>query len=163
MGYRIYLSIADEGYRYKGVDLPSVAFFPLLPLLMRGARLITGDTLLAGLLVANLALAAAAILLYRFVENEWGMDVAERSVWYLLIFPASFFGSAIYTESLFLLLSIAAFYFARRTRWWGAGLAGILAALTRLIGVILTPALLVEWWQQRRAAPTPDLRPKIVD
>ncbi|MCA9932476.1 MAG: hypothetical protein KC415_01030, partial [Anaerolineales bacterium] len=29
-----YISIVEEGYKYEGVPLPSVAFFPLLPLLM---------------------------------------------------------------------------------------------------------------------------------
>jgi hypothetical protein len=156
-----YLSIADEGYRYQGEDLPSVAFFPLLPMLMRAGSLLTGDSLLAGILVANLAVLAAVVLLYRYVESDWGSSVADRAVWYLLIFPASLFGSAIYTESLFLLLSIAAFSLARRRRWWGAGLTGILAGLTRLLGVILAPALLVEWWQQRQSAASADERPKL--
>jgi Gpi18-like mannosyltransferase len=71
-----YLSIADEGYRYQGVDLPSVAFFPLLPLLIRAVTPLTGDSLTAGLLVTNLALLAAVIFLYRLVEMEWGRETA---------------------------------------------------------------------------------------
>src|SRR5687767_3901516 len=30
-----YLNIAGEGYRFQGVPLPSVAFFPLLPIMIR--------------------------------------------------------------------------------------------------------------------------------
>ena len=147
-----YLSIAEEGYRYQNVNLPSVAFFPFFPMLIRGVSAITGDALTSGILVANLALLAAVMLLYQLVEGEWGQPTAERAVWYLLIYPTSFFGSAIYSESLFLFLSIAAFFLARRDRWLAAGLISILAAMTRLVGIILAPALALEWLQRRRAA-----------
>ncbi len=147
-----YVSIAQEGYRYEGVPLPSVPFFPLLPLLMRLGALVTGDVVTAGILLSNLFLLAAAMALYRLVEGEFGQPVADRSVWYLLIFPMAFFGSAIYTESLFLLCTIGAFYAARRQRWGWAALLGIAAASTRLVGVIMAPVLLAEWWMQRSAA-----------
>jgi hypothetical protein len=147
-----YLSIADEGYFYGGVDLPSVAFFPLLPLLIRAVTPLTGTSLTAGLLVTNVALLGASILFYRLVEMQWGKQVAGRAVWYLLIFPTAFFGSAIYTESLFLLTAIGALYFARKGYWESAALLGIAASATRLIGLIVGPMLLIEWWMQRRAA-----------
>jgi hypothetical protein len=79
-------------------------------------------------------------------------------VWYLLIFPASFFGSAIYTESLFLLLAIGGLYLARKGAWESAALFGFLAALTRLVGILVAPMLLVEWWMQRRRG-EPESRP----
>ena len=154
-----YLSIAEEGYRYEGVPLPSVAFFPLLPMTIRALMTLTGDALWAGILAANLALLAAVMLLYKLAEVQWGEDIADRAVWYLLIYPASFFGSAIYTESLFLLLSIATFYLARRGRWWEAGLTGLLASLTRLVGLILVPVVLLEWWQQRKKGAGTETRP----
>ncbi len=147
-----YLSIAEEGYRYENVTFPSVAFFPLYPMLLRAMRAITGDPLWAGIILSNLALLAGVILLYRLTSLEGDAHAAERTVWYLLIFPASFFGSAIYTESLFLLLAVAALYLARRDRWWAAGLVSILAALTRLVGVIIAPMLALEWWSRRRKA-----------
>jgi hypothetical protein len=146
-----YLSIAEEGYRYEDVELPSVAFFPLYPMLIRAGVAVTGDSLAAGILVSNLALLGAVILLYRLAGEEWGQGTAERSVWYVLIYPAAFFGSAVYTEGLFMLLSIAALYLARKDRWWAAGLVGILAAMTRLVGMIVAPMLALEWLQKRRA------------
>jgi hypothetical protein len=147
-----YISIAEEGYRYQGVELPSVAFFPLLPMLMRGLTPIVGDAVVAGILISNLALLGALIVLYRMVLEEWGAAVAERSAWYLAIFPASLFGSAIYTESLFLLAAIGAYYLARRNHWLPAGLLGIAAALTRLHGLLVAVLLVGEWWRQRRSA-----------
>ena len=56
----------------------------------------------------------------------------------------AFFLIAPYGEGLFLLLTILAFWGARRDRWWLAGLAGAAAAATRSVGILLVPALLVE-------------------
>ncbi|HEY1016337.1 MAG TPA: mannosyltransferase family protein, partial [Herpetosiphonaceae bacterium] len=145
-----YLDIAEHGYVYEGAALPSVAFFPLLPLLMRAVGALIGDTLVAGLLISNLALLGAAMLLHRLTDDEWGPAVADRAVWYLLIFPASLFGSAIYTESLLLFAAIGALYAARKGAWEIAALLGIAAALTRLVGVVVAPMLLAEWWMQRQ-------------
>jgi Mannosyltransferase (PIG-V) len=148
-----YVSIAQEGYKLQGVQFPSVAFFPLLPLLMRALMGLTRDPILAGLLVANLSLFGASILFYHFVLDEWGEAIARRAVWYLLIFPTSFFGSAIYTESLFLFFAIGAFYLARKGFWESTGMLGLLACLTRFIGIILAPVLFVEWLWQRQSRP----------
>ncbi len=157
-----YVSIVEEGYKHEDVPFPSTPFFPLLPLLMRAVvgvgdllRLeALSDAVVAGLLTTNLALVGASLLFYRLVWEEWGEATAGRAVWYLLIFPTSFFGSAIYTESLFLLTAIGALYAARHQHWGVAALLGIAASLTRLVGVIVAPLLLLEWWLGRsRAAP----------
>ncbi|HNB53485.1 MAG TPA: mannosyltransferase family protein, partial [Anaerolineales bacterium] len=145
-----YVSIAEEGYKYQGVPLPSVAFFPLLPMLMRAGMALGLDALVAGVLVANLALLLATMLFYRLVEMEWGQGIADRTIWYFLIFPTALFGSAIYSESLFLLCAIGALYLARQGAWESAGLLGIFAALSRFLGILVAPLLLVEWLMQRR-------------
>jgi hypothetical protein len=143
-----YISIVEEGYKFEGAPLPSVAFFPLLPLMMRLVLPLVGDVAMAGILVSNLALLLAAVLFYRMVAESHGPAVADRAVWYLLIFPTAFFGAAVYSESLFLLTTIGGWYFARHGRWGVAALFATAAGLTRLIGVIVIPLLLWEWWQQ---------------
>jgi hypothetical protein len=145
-----YVSIAEEGYRYQGVPLPSVAFFPLYPLLMRAIGSLVGDVVAAGIIISNVALLLATMLLYRLADRSWGQAVAERTIWYFLIFPAAFFGTAVYSESLFLLVAIGALYFARRGFWEVAALLGIAAALTRFPGLLVAPMLLAEWWMQRQ-------------
>ena len=146
-----YLSIADEGYKYGGVPLPSVAFFPLLPLLIRAVTPLVGDSMIAGLLITNTALLGATMLLYCLTADEWGHAVADRTIWYLLIFPAAFFGSAIYTESIFLFGAIGALYMARKGYWEAAALLGIITAMSRFVGLIVAPMLLLEWWRQWQA------------
>ncbi|MBE7531744.1 MAG: hypothetical protein HND44_06860 [Chloroflexi bacterium] len=145
-----YVSIAEEGYFYEGVPLPSVAFFPLYPLMMRALAAVVGDAVVAGILISNGALLLATILFYRLVAESWDEVVADRAIWYWLIFPAAFFGTAAYSESLFLLCAIGSLYAARRGYWEVAALLGIGAALTRVVGVIIAPVLLLEWWRQWR-------------
>ncbi|MCB8943810.1 MAG: hypothetical protein H6658_08645 [Ardenticatenaceae bacterium] len=147
-----YVSIVEEGYILHDVPLPNAAFFPLLPLLMKAVLPLAGDELVAGMVVSNVALWLAVILFYCLVQMSWGAKVADRAVWYMLIFPMAFFGSAVYTESLFLLTAIGALYFARRGYWESAALMGIAATLTRFVGLIVAPMLLLEWWMQWRAA-----------
>jgi hypothetical protein len=156
-----YVSIAEEGYRYEDVPLPSVAFFPLLPLAMRALAPLVGDALVAGLILSNAALLLATLLFYRLVDESWGQEVADRAVWYLLIFPTAFFGSAVYSESLFLLCAIGAYYLARRGYWESAALLGVAAALARLVGLAVALLLLLEWWRQWRANRTED-RPSLL-
>jgi len=155
-----YLDIATQGYQFEGARLPSVAFFPLLPLLIRVVTPIVGDPLVAGVVIANTALLGASMLVYRLAEEAWGSAVADRAVWYLLIFPTSFFGSAIYSESLFLLGAAGALYAARHNRWSIAALLGLLTGFTRFMGLIVAPLLAIEWWMQRRRAP-PDAGPSM--
>jgi Gpi18-like mannosyltransferase len=153
-----YLNIARSGYLPKGAD--EAAFFPLYPMLMRAFGLATGNLSLAnleiwGLLISNACLLIAAGLLYALVRLDAGRELASRSVWYLLIFPTSFFLSAVYAESLFLVMAIGAIYAARRERWLFAGLLGAGAALTRPFGVVVAVPLAVELLMQWRAAGRP--------
>lgn len=132
-----YLKIAREGY----VNAASTVYFPLYPFLVRVVSVIVGDTLFAALVVSNLALIGALALLYRLSDALFGAPSARRAVAYWLLFPTAFFLCAAYTESLFLFLTLAAFDFARRDKWFTATLFGMLTALTRLQGGLLVVPL----------------------
>ena len=108
-----------------------------------------------GLLIANACLLIAGGLLYALVRLDAGRELASRSVWYLLIFPTSFFLSAVYEESLFLVMALGAIYAARRERWLFAGLLGAGAALTRPFGVRRRRPLAVELLMRWRAEGRP--------
>ena len=75
--------------------------------------------------------------------------LASRAVIYLAIGPLSFFLQAVYTESLFLLLSLACFVFAREGRWRLAGVMGLLATLTRSTGVLLLIPMAYYYYERR--------------
>jgi hypothetical protein len=135
-----YIGIATNGY--SGTE---PAFFPLYPLLIWILGGLTGNHLIAGLMISNAASFFALLYLYKLVEHEFNRHVAHRSVFYVSIFPTAIFFSAVYTESLFLFLSVASFYYIRERRWLLAGAFGYLAALTRVEGVLLTVPFAIEW------------------
>jgi hypothetical protein len=143
-----YLKIASQGY---AVDDGSGAFFPLYPLLVRLVGVLTGGHwLLGAYVVSNVALVVGLVLLYRLTALEMSETAARRAVLYLCVFPTGFFLFAPYSESLFLALSVGAFYAARRARWSTAALLGLLAALCRSPGVLLALPLAVEALLQAR-------------
>lgn len=135
-----YLDIATIGYH--GTDM---AFFPLYPLLVAAIGSVIGNHLIAGLLVSNVALFFALLFLYKLVEHEFDRPVARRTIFYISIFPTAVFFSAVYTESLFLMLTVASFYYMRERRWWLAGVIGLFAAMTRVEGVLLAVPFFIEW------------------
>ena len=135
-----YLRIAGQGY--FGTE---PAFFPLYPLLIRIVSGFTGSLLVAGLIVSNAASFLALLYLYKLVEHEYNRHVAQRATFFVSIFPTAIFFSAVYSESLFLFLTVASFYYVRERRWLMAGVFGFFAALTRSEGVLLAAPLFIEW------------------
>lgn len=139
-----YLDIARKGY-----GIYQQVFFPLYPELIKELTpLFNGRDLVAGMFISTVSLFFALLFFYKLVRLDYQKSIARRAIIYLLIFPTAFYFAAVYTESLFLMLILASFYFARTKHWWLAGIFGLLAASTRLPGVFLFPALVVELWFQ---------------
>lgn len=145
-----YSKVATFGYEpYED----SANFFPLMPALMHLVAVpLGGNVALSGLIVAGVAYIAAAMGLHRLVARDLGRPTARRAVLYLSIAPASFFLFAPFTEALFLALSVWAILAARERAWAMAGVAGGLAALTRIQGVFLVLPLAWEAWRTWRDA-----------
>jgi hypothetical protein len=143
-----YLSIAQSGY---GGRQTLTAFFPLYPVAVRAAAFNTlsgGAILLAAYTVSAAAFVVALVLLYRLVELELGLRFARPVLWLVALWPASFFFSAPYSESLFLALSVGVFYAARSGRVpLAAGLCA-LATATRPTGVLLLLPLAWMAWRE---------------
>lgn len=141
-----YLDIARKGY-----GVYQRAFFPLYPKLVNSLTpFFGGRDLVAGWGISLISLLLGLVLLAKLVKLDYKENIARRAIIFLLIFPTAFFFSMVYTESFFLFLVLASFYFARIKKWWLAGIFGALASATRLVGIFLLPALLVEWGEQRK-------------
>ncbi len=148
-----YRTIATTGYSYNGEPgLPqTVVFYPLYPGLSRLVSEVLGINVAdAMLLVANLAAAAAILLLFKLVRESHGDRTALASVALISFFPASVFLSAGYTESLALLLMVAFFLGVTHERFLPAAVFAGLATATRSSGIVLLPALLWELWRCRQ-------------
>lgn len=135
-----YLAIATNGY--QGTDM---AFFPLYPMLIRVFGSVAGDHLIAGLVISNVSFFFGLLFLYKLLEHEYGRSTARHGIFYISIFPTAVFFSAVYTEALFLMLTVASFYYMRERKWWLAAAIGFFAALTRVEGVLLAVPFAIEW------------------
>lgn len=150
-----YLGIAQNGY-----GLYQQAFFPLYPNLIRWLSNFIHNYLLSALLISHLTFLGALFFLYKLISFDYSPRFARSVIVLLLIFPTSFYFASVYTESLFLFLSVGSFYFARIKKWLLAGIFGALGSATRIVGIFLFPALLWEWGEQRKIL---DFKSKILN
>lgn len=148
-----YASIATYGYDWLNERRPAddMAFLPLYPLATRAVMAVSGCgyspylstcATVSGLVVSNAALLAATFLLFGLTRAVAGASAAWHAVGLLMLSPAGVFLSGVYTEALFLLLTLAVFVALERRRFGWAVVFAVLACFTRSVGVALVPALL---------------------
>lgn len=158
-----YVNIAKHGYAAltEGGRHLQIVFFPLYPYLTKLFSFIFQDYIVSALVVSNLSYAAAAYYLYKLVKLDFEKEDAYRTVIYFSVFPTAYFLHAAYTESLFLALTISSFYYARNGNWAFSGVLGMLAAATRITGIILVAVLLIEYLSQKNFK-VRNIRPDII-
>jgi hypothetical protein len=166
-----YLVIAHYGYRPSlgPFTSPRTAFFPLYPLGLRGISELGVPPIAAGVALSLAALAAALYWLHRLSTLELARlaphgdragDTARLAVLVMALAPMAFFFSAVYSESLYLALSVGVFWCARQGRWGWAGVLGALASATRSAGLVLVVPMLVLYLYGPRADRPPDFLPR---
>lgn len=147
-----YLLIAANGYT------ANAGFFPLFSLLINVFTGLFGSNILPfdlrqyfiAITLVSLFFITGLIVFYKLIKLDYKENVAMRSVVFLLIFPTSFFFASIYSESLFLFLSLLSFYFARKKKWIASGITGALLSATRPVGIAIFPALLFEYFKSEK-------------
>lgn len=172
-----YATIAKDAYSFDPAAPAgsTVAFAPLYPFLIdvlsSALRWVTfgwdwgneeyGTIIVAGLLISNVSFIVALGLLIKWLKPRLGNSGAALVALALASLPTAFFFSAMYTESLFLALALGAFTLSRSEwgwKWLCVGLLGMLATLTRFAGIILLPALAIDYlsqtgWRWRKVRP----------
>lgn len=146
-----YLKLAEFGYSATGEMRPMMVFYPLYPWCISLVTRVTGDFLLSAFLISTVASLFVGLLLFRLIALDYSPKLAERTVWFLFIFPTSYFLHIGYTESLFLALALGCLLAARKQDWPLAGCLGALACMARGPGILLMPTLAVEALTQFRA------------
>ncbi|PIS41885.1 MAG: hypothetical protein COT25_00635 [Candidatus Kerfeldbacteria bacterium CG08_land_8_20_14_0_20_42_7] len=133
-----YLSVVQRGY-FDSQDalFSNAAFFPLYPMTISALDVFIHNPIITGVILSSLCLLLAVWMLYLLVKDFHPKIPPIKPIIYLLLFPTAFFLVSMYTESMFLFLSITCFYFLLKKNFWIAGIFGFLAALTRITGVFL--------------------------
>lgn len=121
-----YLHLVELGYA-EDPGNPRNAFFPLLPLLVRGVAALPGlGPVGAGLLVAAATGAAATVGVWLLGRQLSGPAAADRMAALFAFFPGAIALSMVYAEGLLIALAAGVLLALDRHRWL---LAGVLAAL----------------------------------
>jgi hypothetical protein len=142
-----YLFLADQGYAPQRM---SNAFYPLFPLLIRILKfLFLGNSFLAALVLSNLFAVVATAYLWLLVRKSHDSKIATLACLLFLAFPTNFFSGIIYSESLFMALSTAFFYYWREKKTGFAGLCAFMLPLTRPTGVLLFLPVLADWFWRK--------------
>lgn len=138
-----YLSIAYQGY------LPlTYFFFPAYPFLISLISSLVKNSFLThaivGFVVSNIIFLFGLAGFWKLMELDFSKTIRKNAILLLLLFPTSFYFGSVYTESLFFTTVVWSFYFARERKWIISGLLGAIATATRVVGLALVPALIVE-------------------
>lgn len=141
-----YLTIVKNGYVGTGLIQ---AFFPVYPALIALDQVLGIDPIISGQILSLASFLGVLIVWGKLVTAVYGKSISHFSRYALLVFPTAFFFMAVYTESLFLVLVLLSFYAANQKKWWLAIAAAAVASGTRIVGIALLPALLVEYLDQR--------------
>ncbi|MEM7727572.1 MAG: mannosyltransferase family protein [Cyanobacteria bacterium P01_A01_bin.45] len=146
-----YHRIITVGYEYVNDGRQySVAFFPLFPLVVKAVMSLGLSFRVAATLVNNFAFLGALIVFYFWVEEQQGYQTAKWGTTFLAWCPLSLYGTVIYTEGLFLLLSTLALRSFGKRQHLQAGIWGALSTATRSPGLALIPAFLFVAFKERR-------------
>lgn len=148
-----YLDIAKNGYTTSGPNAINLVFYPLYPYLIRIFSCFGANMEIVGMVISQVCFSAATVFFYELIS----MDQDDRTAWtgalLLNLYPFSIFAMGVFSEGLFLLLTIACMYAIRRHHFLLAGMIGFLASLTRVQGMLLLFPALYEWlvsWRQEK-------------
>ena len=99
-----YSDLARFGYGFANPAVPHsdparAAFFPLYPALIRLGMFLTGNVIVAGLIVQVLVGAGSAVAVWALASDVYGHRVADRAVLLYCAFPGAFvLGAVSYTH-----------------------------------------------------------------
>ena len=130
-----YLDVACNGYSIKDGNLNLLAFFPVYPILIRifsaGCKI---NPIPVGIGISFMAFLTAVYILWKMLDKK----IRDKTLLLLLFFPTSFFFTAFYTESVFLLFSVLVFWFLDRKKIFYAAVFAAIASATRIVGLALS-------------------------
>ena len=152
-----YVAIASRGYQDEG------RFLPLFPATLRSLVVPLGFsatpepygslTFWIAILLSTLFGFLTVVMFVNILALDYKEQTVRRAVLFLVLFPTAFFLATIYTEGLFLFLSLGSLFAARKKRWFLAAFLGMLVAVTRLSGVLILIPLLIEYWKLEVTTP----------
>jgi len=153
-----YLKIAQNGYSSN----LSQAFFPLYPYLVKFFNIFSKDKYLdlqlfvdpsyfyTAMVLSAVFFIFALYFLVKLWRENYNSKTAFLSILLLCSFPTAFYFGVVYSESLLLLLIVLTFWFAKKGKFFWAGIMAALASITKIQGALLFVFLAVEFFVRYR-------------
>ncbi len=142
---RWYYEIIRTGYPRRippdvtfGMLEARAAFFPVFPFMIRALdRVLPGGDVLTTLIVNNVLGFVAVLLVGLLARRLFDIDIAERSMVLMALFPGSFVLSFAYSEALMFVLVACCLLLLHQERWALAGVVAALVTASRPNGVAI--------------------------
>lgn len=144
-----YLTIINDGYDLVPRTTPKIwkglanwAFFPLYPIVVKLLSAITHiKPVILGVVLNQVFIFLSLLVFYRYLKLVVNEINSRFGVIILAFSPFSIYFASVYTEALFLLLSLLSFYFMRTGRLYLSAIFGGLLSATRPIGMMFSAVL----------------------
>lgn len=142
-----FLSIIYQGYHIDSL----LAFFPLFPVVVKSISLILPFGELGNGLIFNwMIMGVGMFFLYKLLEIDFKKKDIGIIILLNLLFPFSFFFITYYSEALFFCLSVLALFYYKKQKFYLTILFLFLLTLTRMAGVALVLAIIVDQIRLRK-------------
>ena len=152
-----YESIVDPHPRFVPAYLSNANFFPfyswvswIASLPLRAFLDLEHAFFVGALVVSSASFVLGLKAVDRLTTAVAGRDVAMKTIWLIAVFPFSFFFTAVYSDALYFCLCAWSLTLAYEKRWYPACVLAAMAAMTRVPGLALFPALGLEYLRQNQ-------------
>lgn len=128
-----YLRIAEFGYKEPSL----YAFFPLYPILIKVLTYIIPSYPISGFIISNISSLLSVLILNEITKEK-------NNIWIITCFiftPILGYTSLVYTESLFILLTLLGYHLYKKDKYILSAIVVGLSILTRNSGIILWGAI----------------------
>jgi hypothetical protein len=153
-----YIGISEHGYEgfpiSGGSNVGRWGFFPLYPTVIAGVRILFPLPTAQVAIVTSMALSYASCLVaWQLLDRN--MRPYALYCAFLLAGPFSFFFTTFLSEPLFVLLTSGVFLALKHSRYLAAGCLSALLSATRLVGVFVVFATLIQMLREHRGRGRP--------
>jgi len=150
---RLVVNGYDDYKLYENHPAANWPFLPFYPGLVRLSweplsKYLSVNTV--GIILSNIFFYFGLIFVFRFCKDKYNKKVANNTVWFLSIFPSTYFFSAFYTESLYLLIVASSFYYLNKGNYLKSAIIGSIGAITRITAIFLPIVYLWEIFKKNK-------------
>lgn len=140
-----YQSIYHSGYTQNviGNTQANWAFFPLFPLLIKGLLWLHFSEL-SGIILNQVLLFGSLVILFIYTQNSFNIKAAKLATLFLAAGSENIYFMTVYTEAVFLFLSLLSIYLLSKNRFFIASVTAGLLSAARFIGLIMAVIIVMK-------------------